>query len=224
MPSQALFPIDWKQLDHIVLDFGGVLYELDYDRTIHAFARLGLDNFGERFNPKLQDTLFDSLECGEISEEDFLNSLKNHCSPETEVEDVRKAWNAMLLGLRPNALPWLESLGQYFDLLLFSNTNAIHASHFEQDILGTKGRRFSESFRQIIYSHRLGLRKPETEAFVQVATQFELNPEKTLFIDDNKGNVAGAISAGWSAVHFDILHHSLPRFLRGIGYEDFLND
>ena len=42
MPTQALFPIDWKQLDHIVLDFGGVLYEIDHTKTIDAFGRLGL--------------------------------------------------------------------------------------------------------------------------------------------------------------------------------------
>ena len=224
MPSQALFPIDWRQLDHIVLDFGGVLYEIDHSKTIDAFSRLGYGTIGERFNAKHQDTMFDNLECGEIGDDEFLLSLRNHCSQGTSPEDVRKAWNAMLLGLRPNALPWLESLEQHFDLLLFSNTNAIHAMQFEQDILGSKGRQFAESFRQIIYSHRLGMRKPDTPAFLRVAEEYGLQPENTLFIDDNKDNVSGPITAGWSAVHFDIEHHSLSQFLRGVGYDDFLNE
>ena len=42
MPTPALFPIDWHQFHHIVLDFGGVLYEIDHKRTAEAFAQLGL--------------------------------------------------------------------------------------------------------------------------------------------------------------------------------------
>jgi FMN phosphatase YigB (HAD superfamily) len=60
-------------------------------------------------------------------------------------------------------------------------------------------------------------------AFEEVASQFDLNPTKTLLIDDTQANVAGAINAGWSGVHLDLEAHSITQFLRGVGYEDFLN-
>ncbi|MDB4787296.1 HAD-IA family hydrolase [Flavobacteriales bacterium] len=224
MPTPALFPIDWHQFDHIVLDFGGVLYEIDHNRTAKAFAELGLPNFEQEFRHSQQSDLFNAIETGGIDENDFLNSLRDRCDKGTTNEDVLEAWNALLIGLRPEAMPWLKTLNHQFDVILFSNTNALHAAHFEQQILNSKQQKFPESFRQMVYSHRLGHRKPQVSAFEEVATQFDLNPAKTLLIDDTRANVAGAINAGWSAVYFDLEAHSIGQFLRGIGYEDFLND
>jgi putative hydrolase of the HAD superfamily len=223
MPSNVLFPIDWQNIRHVVLDFGGVLYEIDHLRASDAFAALGFQNFGLEYRHGSQSNIFDQLERGEVSEQEFLDRLKARCDDGTTIEQVKKAWNALLIGLRPDALPWLQSLSRHFDLLLLSNTNAIHASQFEQEILQSKGRAFSQAFRQIIYSHRLGQRKPEVHTYEQVSRDYQLIPEVTLLIDDTKENVNGAIAAGWSAVHLDLTSFSLSQFVRGIGYEDFLN-
>jgi glucose-1-phosphatase len=223
MPTPALFPIDWHQFHHIVLDFGGVLYEINHKRSAEAFAQLGLPNFEKEFRHGQQGDLFNALETGEIEEREFLSELRSQCSGGTTLEEVRHAWNALLIGLRPEAMPWLNSLQRHFDLVLFSNTNSIHASHFEEQILTSKQNLFPKSFRQLVYSHRLGHRKPQVRAFEEVASQFDLNPTKTLLIDDTQANVAGAINAGWSGVHLDLEAHSITQFLRGVGYEDFLN-
>lgn len=222
MPSAVLFPLDWHNIDHVVLDFGGVLYEIDHQRTADAFAELGLRDFYLEFRHGSQSEVFDRLERGEITEKAFVEHLLRRCNTGTTEAQVRDAWNALLLGLRPEALPWVQSLARHFDLLLFSNTNAIHASHFEQDILHTKGRSFAEAFRQIIYSHRLGQRKPEIHTYEQIARDYNLNPERTVLIDDTKANVSGAINAGWNGVHYDLEAHRFVQFVRGIGYEDFL--
>lgn len=223
MPTPALFPIDWSEFDHIVLDFGGVLYEIDHNKTRQAFAKLGLPNFHLEFQHGQQSTLINDLETGHIEEKAFLETLRARCAPGTTAEEVLEAWNALLIGLREETMPWLKSLEHDFDLILFSNTNALHAAHFEQQILTSRQQKFPESFRQLVYSHRLGYRKPHVKAFEEVAHQFDLNPAKTLLIDDTLANVAGAINAGWSGVHLDVEAHSLRQFLRGIGYEDFLN-
>jgi len=222
MPSAVLFPLDWHNIDHVVLDFGGVLYEIDHQRTADAFAELGLRDFYLEFRHGSQSEIFDRLERGEINEKAFVEHLIRRCNPGTTETQVRAAWNALLLGLRPEALPWVQSLARHFDVLLFSNTNAIHASHFEQDILRSKGRSFAEAFRQIIYSHRLGQRKPEIHTYEQIARDYNLNPERTVLIDDTKANVTGAINAGWNGVHYDLEAHRFAQFVRGIGYEDFL--
>ena len=138
MPTPALFPIDWHQFDHIVLDFGGVLYEIDHNRTAKAFAELGLPNFEQEFRHSQQSDLFNAIETGGIDENDFLNSLRDRCDKGTTNEDVLEAWNALLIGLRPEAMPWLKTLNHQFDVILFSNTNALHAAHFEQQILNSK--------------------------------------------------------------------------------------
>lgn len=222
MSSSVLFPIDWHNFDHVVLDFGGVLYDIDHQRTASAFSKLGLQDFSDEFRHSAQSALFDQLECGTLSNEAFLRALRDRCADGTTLEDVRAAWNALLIGLKPEAVDWVRMLSTRFDLLMFSNTNDIHATHFEQDILRTRSRSFSDAFRQIIYSHRLGHRKPSPMAFKKVADLYDLNPKRTLFIDDTQENVAGALQAGWSAVYFDVKAHSLPSFMRGTSFIDFV--
>lgn len=220
----VLFPIEWQKFEHVVLDFGGVLYQIDHLLTSQAFEHLGYPDFHKEFRHSSQSELFNRLECGQIDDVAFLEALQGQCAPSTQIEDVRKAWNAMLIGLRPEAQGWIQSLTAHFDLILLSNTNAIHAEHFEREILASKGRSFADPFRQIIYSHRLGKRKPDPATYAHVAQELGLHPERTLLVDDTKENVQGAVEAGWSGVYFDVAQFSFRQFIMGVGYEDFLRD
>lgn len=218
MPKTVL-PIDWRPIDHVVLDFGGVLYDIDHQRTASAFEALGFKNFQSLYDHGHQSALLDDLECGSLAEEDFLMTLRNRCAHGASVDDVRDAWNAVLIGLKSDVMPSLQRLGRRFDLLLFSNTNAIHAAHFEQQILNTQGRSFGDAFRQVIYSHRLGQRKPHVGAYETVAAQHGLDPEATLFIDDTLVNVHGARAAGWQAIHYEPKLRSFSQLLDDLGFE-----
>ena len=55
---------------------------------------------------------------------------------------------------------------------------------------------FRGAFEGIHYSHELGQRKPEPEAFLTLCRQHRLDPSNTLFIDDSEQHVAGAARAG----------------------------
>jgi len=219
MPS-AILPIDWRPIRHVVLDFGGVLYRIDHRATASAFHKLGLEHFESLYQHGAQSSLMDSLECGSTSAEEFLIALQGRCAPGTSLDHIRAAWNAVLIGLRPNVIPLLNALSARFDLILFSNTNALHAEFFERQIIQEHGKSFSQAFRQIIYSHRLGHRKPQSRAYRAVEHQFGLSPESTLFIDDTRLNVLAAQRAGWTAVHHepDVIH--LARLLQRLGLED----
>lgn len=213
MPSTIL-PLDWHPIRHVVLDFGGVLYRIDHTATANAFADLGFDDFLSLYAHSGQSRLMDDLECGNITDQEFILTLQNRCRPGTSEQQVRDAWSAVLLELRPEVLPLLDHLANRFDLLLFSNTNALHAEHFERQILQENGKGFARAFRQIIYSHRLGHRKPEQKAYREVERQFGLNPAQTLFIDDTLINVQGALKAGWTAVHHEADELPLRTLLR----------
>ena len=214
MPSTIL-PIDWRPIRHLVLDFGGVLYHIDHSATASAFHDLGFARFESLYDHGNQSSLMDDLECGIASDDEFLLTLKNRCQAGTSIEDVKKAWNAVLVGLRPEVVPLLKKLASRFDLILFSNTNALHAEFFERQILSQHGK----TFGQIIYSHRLGHRKPSAKAYREVERQFDIAPEGTLFIDDTKVNVLGAIEAGWMAAQHEPNHMSLMELLGQLGLE-----
>jgi 2-haloacid dehalogenase len=44
--------------------------------------------------------------------------------------------------------------------------------------------------------------KPDREIYDHHVSAFDLEPAATLFIDDSRKNVDGAIAAGWNAVQF----------------------
>ena len=212
-------PIDWKPIRHIVLDFGGVLYKINHHAVNRAFSKLGINHFEALYSQGGQSNMMNALECGRVNPDEFIRSLKNRCHPDTTSEQVLNAWNAVLIGLRPEVVPLLHSLANQFDLILFSNTNPLHAAHFEKQILRENGKAFQEAFRQIIYSHRLGYRKPQHTAYREVERQFGLNPNATLFIDDTLSNVQGASAAGWTAILHQPERDSLLNLLTQLGLE-----
>ena len=66
----------------------------------------------------------------------------------------------------------------------------------------------------VFNSARLGLAKPDPEAFRKVAALLETTPERCLFVDDTLPNVEGARQAGMQAEHFtgiDALRSLLER-------------
>lgn len=214
-------PPDWTNIHHLVLDFGGVLYRIDHAATARAFADLGAEAFLDQYAHGRQSPLLDDLECGRVSERAFLMDLQAMCNPGTPIEAVREAWKAVLIDLRPGILPVLQELSARFDLVLFSNTNALHATHFERQILDAHGSAFSDCFRQIVYSHRLRLRKPDPAAYKAVADQFDLDAKRTFFVDDTLENVDGARQARWMAELHNPRSHSLEAWLKELGCPGF---
>ena len=65
----VLFPIDWSQYEHVVLDFGGVLYGVDHALTHRAFEALGAKGMHNDFRDGEQAALFNDLERGSVHEE-----------------------------------------------------------------------------------------------------------------------------------------------------------
>jgi 2-haloacid dehalogenase len=70
--------------------------------------------------------------------------------------------------------------------------------------------------RGVTVSGEIGLIKPDVAIYQHHATDFSLEPARTVFIDDSFPNVEGARAAGWKAVHFTGAEQ-LKADLRGLG-------
>jgi putative hydrolase of the HAD superfamily len=197
----AVIPL--VELDALILDFGGVLYPIDYDAPVRAFEALGFADFAAFYHQATQHPWFDDLEVGAMTEGAFLAALQSRCRVGTTSEDVRKAWNSILLRMPPERLPELEALSETTRLFLFSNTNALHALEFEHR-LAEDGllAPFQSCFQAVHYSHELGLRKPHPESFSALCTRHGLTPSRTGFVDDSQHHVEGARAAGLHGLHF----------------------
>jgi len=193
-----------EKTDAVIFDLGGVLLNVDYEKSINAFIELGFENFDNIFGKLKQSELFSRFETGLVTPSEFREELRKMVNKEISDEEIDSAWNAMLLDFPPERLELLSAMKNRFRLFLLSNTNAIHTPAFENILKEEYGiLDFQSFFEKVYYSHKIGLRKPGREVFDFVVRENELDPERTLFIDDTKHHVEGAASAGLVAVHLD---------------------
>lgn len=184
----------------IIFDLGGVLLNLDYDLTEKAFISLGMANFGESYSQLQQVNLFDRYEIGEISSFHFVNRLLDLLPPGTTANQVVHAWEAMILDFPAERLRFLEELSGKYRLFLLSNTNDLHIDAVRRSLEKTVGHKNLEQyFEKTYFSSAVGMRKPDSKIFEFVCSENNLDPAKTIFIDDSPQHIEGAKLAGIEA-------------------------
>lgn len=184
-----------KNLDGIkaiIFDLGGVILNIDYQRTVDEFKKLGVPHFGEIFSQFKQSSFTDDFEKGRISENDFYEIVKAKTEVDFSFSEFRAAWNAMLLDLPPQRIEMLKKLSEQYRLFLFSNTNETHYNKFITKVESD----FDILFEKTYYSHQFGLRKPDKIALQTLLEQNNLVAEDTLFIDDSYQHIESANSLG----------------------------
>jgi epoxide hydrolase-like predicted phosphatase len=186
---------------NIIFDLGGVILSIDYNKTAEAFKQLGVTHFDELYNQHKASPLFEDLETGRISEEEFFTEFTQLCGTELKKEDITKAWNAMLGYFPKERIELLKELKQRYNLFLFSNTNKIHFDAFQKLFREQIGGNFDDFFVKAYYSHTMQQRKPNKDAFEFILKEQNLKPEETLFIDDTEGNIQPAKDLGIQTVH-----------------------
>ena len=190
-----------ENIDTIIFDFGGVLINIDYHKTIKAFRELGIEDFEERYSQADQSSLFNDLEVGKISAQRFVNDLLPFLPSGTSPNQVVRAWNAMILDVPKSAVDLLISLKGKYRLFLLSNTNEIHIPKALMEWQKVTDVDFYSCFDHVFLSHEMGLRKPNQEIFRRVCTEQNIQPENALFIDDSAQHLIGASKVGLNTFH-----------------------
>jgi len=102
-----------KGIRHIIFSRGGVLLNIDYQRTEQAFIQLGITNFPEMYSQLKQSTLFDDFETGRIATKEFVAALQQASGIDVSEKDIIHAWNSMLLDFPLRRLQVLQQLRTY---------------------------------------------------------------------------------------------------------------
>lgn len=190
--------------DQIIFDFGGVIIDIDYQATIDAFKNLGITEFDALYSQAAQSDLFNAIETGRISPQYFINGLMDLLPTGTTPNQVVHAWNAMILDIPKDRIEFLQSLRKTHQIYLLSNTNSIHIDKALRAWKKVSDSAIETIFHKVYLSHEMGMRKPDTEIFERVCSEQQIDPKRTLFIDDSIQHVEGARNAGLHA------HHLLP--------------
>jgi glucose-1-phosphatase len=194
--------VDLSKIKNIIFDLGGVIINIDYDKSIDELQKLCKDNCSIGYSKKEQSKLFDLFETGVNSPEQFRNDLRGTYSIDASDEEIDAAWNAMLLDIPKERIDLLMELGKHYRIFLFSNTNAIHMKRFNEIVEHSFTIPSLDSlFERSYYSHLISKRKPDPLSFELIVEQNNLKKEETLFIDDSIQHIESARKLGIQTLH-----------------------
>jgi glucose-1-phosphatase len=201
MTSIKISNLKGTNIDTIIFDLGGVLLNLDTQRTVNAFKELGVKNIEQEMagilnrDPRMNTPgLFNQYETGKISSSGFRDRLRECAGMDLDDDDINRAWTSMLLDIPRENLLLLERLSGSFRVFMLSNTNEIHVKN-----LRARNNGFSDLekvFEKAYLSFEIGMRKPDVEIFSHVIKDARLVAGNSLFIDDSVLNIEGAEKAG----------------------------
>lgn len=177
-------------INTIIFDFGDIFINLNKPGVDQAFRKLGLKEWYADL-----DELNKRFEIGKATELEFIQGFQKHL-PNATIDDIRKAWNAVLGDFPEYRLEFLQSLKGKYRLFLLTNTDMIHIEHFEHKEGMSVTRDFYNCFEKVYYSYELGMRKPDVNIFNYLIQKHDLSPKRTLFVDDKKENTDAAASLG----------------------------
>ena len=189
--------IDLSSTKNIIFDLGNVLLNLDFDASIEAFKKLGLDNKVVDKKQAYSDPVFYELETGNISAKEFRKQIREILNnPDATDQQIDDAWTAMILNIPAERVQTVQQLRNNYNIYLFSNTNEIHVKKLHRQFKSEHGIEFSSLFLKDYYSHEIHERKPDLSSYKKVIELSGVNPEETLFVDNLEKNILGAQKAG----------------------------
>ncbi|MBF6641056.1 HAD family phosphatase [Flavobacterium sp. J49] len=177
-------------INTIIFDFGDVFINLEKEKSIEEFKKLGLDGPNEVL--LAQNDLFEK---GQITDVQFVESFHQFI-PNASIEEITKAWNSVIGDFPLYRLEFLQLLSNKYRLFLLTNTDSIHINKFEHKVGMSFYSDFYRCFEKVYYSYEMGMRKPQPEIFTTIMNKHDLSPKRTLFVDDKKENTDIAESLG----------------------------
>ena len=182
--------------DALLFDLGRVVIDFDLARTLKAWAvELGSDPAATMARLAGKDT-FHRYETGHVTDAEFFAAVREVLGLQLSDAEFRAGWNAIFIGEMPGIGPLLARAAQHLPLYALSNTNDAHIAHFSEHYA-----HLLVHFRKLFLSSRIGMRKPNAEAYDHVVKEIGVAPERIVFFDDLAENIEAARQHGLKAVH-----------------------
>ena len=191
-----------KRISALLFDLGGVIFDLEYNKTIEAFEAIGLEDAEHLYNQFNQSKIFDEFEIGSISGNEFISLLQEKIPQKVSQSKIKEAWNAMILGFEKSKLEQIKKYSEKIPCYLLSNTNEIHLEYIQTLLQQVPFKNLELLFKKCYYSHIIGKRKPHRETFEWVLNDMGYAPEDVLFIEDSPQHIEGAKKINLNTLYF----------------------
>lgn len=175
--------------------------DLNRDRCVRAFEKLGMKDADDFLGVYGQKGAFLALESGQIDADEFHRQVRPMIDrPDVSDEEIDEAFNQFLVGIPVYRLAALRELRKDYRVYLLSNTNPIMVNGRIAEEFRNEGREMADYFDGIFTSYEAGCCKPGKEIFDYSEREGGIKPSETLFFDDSQANVDAARSYGFNAV------------------------
>ena len=191
-----------KNIKNVVFDLGGVLLNLDLQRTIDAFKEAGFEDVEKQIRAFNHQGIFQQFEAGGITAEEFRNAIRENIQAPLTDEEIDDYWSRMLLDIPCEKLKLILELREKYMVYLLSNTNPIHWNHVCKHAFDYYSFRAEDYFEETYLSYEMHDAKPNKSIFEKMLNEANLLPEETLFIDDSGANCQAAASLGIQVHHY----------------------
>jgi glucose-1-phosphatase len=192
---------DASGIKNIFFDLGNVLLNLDFDASIEAFRKLGMDEQVVDKQQAYADPVFYELETGRTTPAKFRERIRQIVNnPDATDQQIDDAWCAMILDIPARRVEVIQKLSKKYKVYLFSNTNQIHISRLHSEFKAAHGIEFPSLFVKDYYSHEINERKPDLSSYRKVIELAGVEASQSLFIDDLEKNIHGAQQAGMKTI------------------------
>jgi FMN phosphatase YigB (HAD superfamily) len=182
-------------IDAVIFDLGNVLITVDEPRAAERMAaRTG------KTRQQIEEYILGTphaleLALGKLSKKRFFHTVAKDLGFDGSYDEFALIWSEVFTPIEP-MIALAESLKTRVPRLVLSNTNAIHMDYIFQHYT------FLNDFDAHVFSHEVGLLKPDAAIYKHALKKYGLTAERTVFVDDLPANVEGARRVGMQAIHF----------------------
>lgn len=97
-------------IGNIVFDLGGVIIELDRDKAVKAFQKIGVKNTDSLLDKYHQQGIFQEVEDGSLDADGFCRELGKLCGKNLTFEDAQKGWRGFVNEIPQYKLDYMNEL------------------------------------------------------------------------------------------------------------------
>ncbi len=178
-----------SSIKNIIFDLGGVVIDLDRDRCVESFTRIGFPDADKLVDCYHPADFFNDLERGKLTKEEVYDIIREKAQKPISDEDIQRAYGDILVEIPLYKLRLIESLRKRgFKIYALSNINPIVIDKV-RELFAADGKQMEDYFDKAYLSYEVKSLKPDPEIFEILIADSGINPEETLFIDDSDRNI-----------------------------------
>lgn len=192
-----------SEITTLIFDLGGVIINLDWERCVENFRKIGVNNMDSLISTTLQKGFILEYERGEISSEQFRNEVRKYTEEQVSDEEINHAWTSLLVDIPEEKLNLLLDLKKRYKILMLSNTNELSFEFCRDNFFNVNGRTVNNFFDKCYLSYEMHLNKPEPGIFKALLQDADLKAEECLFLDDGIHNIKSASELGFQTEYIE---------------------